>query len=52
MGRRPSSPDYRDQWHRERQADKRQRSAAAGWSGRVLLILAVLAAVLVIASVL
>lgn len=52
MGRRLYSLDYQDLRHREREAEKRHRSAGAGWTGKILLILALLAAVIVIASIL
>jgi hypothetical protein len=54
MGRRPHSPGYRDRWHREREAAKRQGSAGTGWTGwtgKILLTPAVPAAVVVIAPV-
>jgi hypothetical protein len=50
MGRRLYSPDYRSGRHREREAQRWQKPAGTGWTGKVLLILAVLAAVIVIAS--
>ena len=52
MGRRLYSLDDWDRLHREREAEKRQKSAGVGWTRKVLLILAVLAVVMVIASVL
>jgi len=50
MGRQPYSPAYRSRRHRERDAQQWQKPAGAGWTGKVLLVLAVLAAVIVIAS--
>jgi hypothetical protein len=52
MGRRLHSLDHQGRLHRERGAEKRKEPAGTSWTGRVLLILAVLAAVIVIASVL
>jgi hypothetical protein len=51
MGRRLYSLDYRGHLHRDREAEKKSKPVGTGWTGKVLLILAVLAIVIVIASI-
>jgi len=51
MGRRLYSLDYWGRLHRDREAEKRRTSAGTGWTGKVLLVLALLAVVIVITSI-
>lgn len=52
MGKRLYSIDYQGHASRDRRAERASKPAGSGWTGKILLMLAVLAVLMVIASVL